>query len=218
MKQSNIRRLASLTVLCAITGGAAAQESPWFVRMGATSVQHQSDADIAVGGAAVPGSGLNLSDASALSAEFGYWFTPSVALRGLVGFPLLKTRAEGRGTLATFGELGEITYAPLVVTATYSFDLGSVKPYVGAGMAYVGITDTKDGALKNLKVDSGFGSVLQVGVDIPIDKTWGVFLDYRKLYWKTKATGTVPAFGGAPAQVDLNPSPSAVTIGVSMRF
>lgn len=165
----------------------------------------------------MPGAALSLSDSTTLAAEIGYWLTPSVALRGLVGVPP-TTRAEGRGSLAPFGTLGEITFAPLIFTATYSFDLGAIKPYVGAGITYVHILNTKDGALTNLKVDSGFGSVLQVGLDIPIDKSWGVFLDFHKLYWKTKATGTVPAFGGAPAQVDLNPSPSVVMIGISKRF
>lgn len=120
--------------------------------------------------------------------------------------------------MAGLGQLGEIKFAPVMFTGTYSFDLGTIKPYIGGGIAYIHILEKKDGAVAGLGVESRFGGVLQAGVDIPIDKSWGVFLDFHKLYWKTKATGTVPAFGGAPAQVDLNPSPSVVMIGISKRF
>ena len=217
MKPLNIRKLTCLAVLCGIGGGVSAQESPWFVRVGAAAIQYQSDADITVGGGPVPGAALNLSDSTTLAAEIGYWLTPSVALRATVGIPP-STRIEGRGTVAGLGQLGEIKFAPVMFTGTYSFDLGTIKPYIGGGIAYIHILEKKDGAVAGLGVESRFGGVLQAGVDIPIDKSWGLFVDFRKLYWKTKATGTVPAFGGAPAQVDLNPSPSVVMIGISKRF
>ena len=217
MKQLNIRKLTCLAVLCGITGGVSAQESPWFVRAGVASVQYQSDADITVGGGPVPGAALNLSDSTTLAAEIGYWLTPSVALRATVGIPP-KTRIEGRGTVAGLGKLGEIKFAPAMFTGTYSFDLGTIKPYIGGGIAYIHILESKDGAVAGLDVKSRFGGVLQAGVDIPIDKSWGLFVDFRKLYWKTKATGTVPAFGGAPVQATLKPSPFVVMAGVSKRF
>lgn len=217
MKQLKVRKLTCLAVLCGITGAVSAQESPWFVRAGVASIQYQSDADIAVGGGPVPGAALSLSDSTTLGLEFGYWLTPSVALRATVGIPP-STRVEGRGTVAGLGKLGEITYAPAMFTGTYSFDLGAIKPYMGGGIAYIHILESKDGAVAGLDVESRFGGILQGGVDIPIDKSWGLFLDLRKLYWKTKATGTVTAFGGAPVQASLNPSPFVVMAGVSKRF
>lgn len=217
MKPLNIRKLTCLAVLCGITGGVSAQESPWFVRAGVASIQYQSDADITVGGGPVPGAALNLSDSTTLAAEIGYWLTPSAALRATVGIPP-KTRIEGRGTVAPLGQLGEVKYAPAMLTGTYSFDLGAIKPYIGGGIAYIHILESKDGAVAGLDVKSRFGGVLQVGVDIPIDKSWGLFVDFRKLYWKTKATGTAPAFGGAPVKADLKPSPFVVMAGVSKRF
>lgn len=217
MKQWKIRKLACLALLCGIAGAVSAQESPWFVRAGVASVQYQSGADIAVGGGPVPGSALSLSDSTTLGLELGHWLTPSVALRATAGIPP-STRIEGRGTVAALGRLGEIKYAPAMFTGTYSFDLGTIKPYIGGGLAYIHILESKDGAVAGLDVESRFGGVLQVGVDIPIDKSWGLFLDLRKLYWKTKATGTVPAFGGAPVQATLKPNPFVVMAGVSKRF
>lgn len=218
MRKLNIRRLASLAVLCAITGGVAAQESPWFVRVGVASIKYESDATISVPpGSPVPGAAVNLTNSTTLAGELGYWLTPSVAMRATVGVPP-KTRIEGRGSLAPFGTLGEVKFAPAMVTGTYSFDLGTFRPYIGAGIAYIHVLESKDGAIRNLDVESRFGGVLQAGVDIPLDKSWGLFVDLRKLYWKTKATGTVPALGGAPAQGDLKPSPFVVMAGVSKRF
>lgn len=217
MKQLKIRKLTCLAVLCGITGAVSAQESPWFMRAGVASIRYQSDADIAVGGGPAPGAALSLSDSTTLGLEFGYWLTPSVALRTTVGIPP-STSIEGRGTVAGLGKLGEIKYAPAMFTGTYSFDLGTIKPYIGGGIAYIHILESKDGAVAGLDAEGRFGGVLQVGVDIPIDKSWGLFLDMRKLYWKTKATGTVPAFGGAPVQATLKPSPFVVMAGVSKRF
>ncbi len=217
MKQLKIRKLTCLAVLCGITGAVSAQESPWFVRAGVASIQYQSDADITVGGGPVAGSALNLTDSTTLALEFGYWLTPSVALRATVGIPP-STKVEGRGTVAGLGKLGEITYAPAMFTGTYSFDLGTIKPYLGGGIAYIHVLESKDGAVAGLNVESRFGSVLQAGVDIPIDKSWGLFLDLRKLYWETKATGTAPAYGGASVQATLKPDPFVVMAGVSKRF
>lgn len=159
MKPLNIRKLTCLAVLCGITGAVSAQESPWFMRAGVASVQYQSDADITVGGGPVPGAALNLSDSTTLAAEIGYWLTPSAALRATVGIPP-KTRIEGRGTVAPLGQLDEVKYAPAMLTGTYSFDLGAIKPYIGGGIAYIHVLESKDGAVAGLDVKSRFGGVL----------------------------------------------------------
>jgi len=104
------------------------------------------------------------------------------------------------------------------LTGTYGFDLGAIKPDIGSGIAYIHILESKDGAVAGLDLESRFGGVLQADVDIPIDKSWGLFVDFRKPYWKTEATGTVPAFGGAPVQASLKPSPFVVKVGGSKRF
>jgi outer membrane protein len=140
-----------------------------------------------------------------------------VSLRTLVGLPT-STKVEGQGSLAAFGKVGELTYGPLMLTGTYEFNLGPVRPYLGGGIAYIKVLKSSDGAITNLDAESGFGSVFQAGLNMPIDKTWGVFLDLRRLKWNSKATGVVPAAGGAPAQAKLKLTADVVLLGVSKQF
>lgn len=56
------------------------------------------------------------------------------------------------------------------------------------------------------------------GVDVPLSNGWGLFLDIKKIYVKTTARGTVPAFGGPPAEASIRLNPLLVHAGISWRF
>lgn len=150
--------------------------------------------------------------------EFGYRFTPEWSAGLTIGYPPTAT-IQGEGTAAALGTVGEATYAPAVLTLQYQFNTsGTFKPYVGAGSVYYAILDTNDGALAGLEVENAWGSVLQAGVEYEASKKMDVFVDVKKIFLDTTATGSVTAFGGAPATADVTLDPLVVHVGAVFNF
>ncbi|WP_158290010.1 OmpW family protein [Ramlibacter sp. WS9] len=209
-------RNAALAGLLMLPGLALAQSpNPWWVHVGPVNVTFHTSADVSLGGAAVPGAGLAASSNTTLGLEVGYDLTPNLAARVTVGVPP-TTRITGTGPLAGAGELGRLKYGPAVASLTWAFDgMGAVRPYLGAGINYTIVLASKDGVITSLDAKNAFGGVLQAGVDLPLDKRWGVFLDVKKIFLKTTATGMV---GPAPANASVRLNPLLVHAGVSYRF
>jgi outer membrane protein len=124
----------------------------------------------------------------------------------------------GKGGPVDGLQLGRVKYGPAVLSAHYHFNVGSLKPYVEAGINYTTVLNSKDGAVAELDVKNARGGVLQAGVDMPVSDDWGLFLDVKKIYLKTSARGTVPAFGGPPAQARIRLVPLLIHAGIGWRF
>jgi outer membrane protein len=135
-----------------------------------------------------------------------------------VGLPPTTT-LTGKSTLAVGGELGKATYGPAVLSLTYGVgQWGSIKPYVGAGIVYNIVFKTKDRFITDFDAKNTFGTALQVGFEVPLEGGWSIGLDARKIFLKTKASGTVPAFGGAPVNADIKLNPLVIFASVGKRF
>jgi outer membrane protein len=212
---------ALMVTLLAASSGVLAQSptaesaGPWSVHVGPVSVHFHPKAEVSLGGAVIPGAGVEASSNVTLGLEVAYAVNPNLAGRLTIGVPP-TTKLTGTGPLAGAGELGQIKYGPAVLSLTWAFDgLGPVRPYVGGGVNYTMVLETKDGAITSLDAKSAFGSVLQAGVDVPIDPRWGLFLDVKKIFVKTSATGLV---GAAPASASVPLDPLLVHAGIQYRF
>lgn len=197
---------------------ASAQTSPWTVRLGAVHVRFSAQADVQVNGAPVPGADASASSNNSLGLELSYDIAPRWTARFLIGVPPTTT-LTGTGALASAGTLGKVKYGPAVLSATYTLlDSGPVRPYIGAGLNYTVVFKSQDGFISNLDVKSAFGTVLQVGAEIPLESGWSIGLDARKIFVKTKADGMLPAFGGAAAHADVRLDPLVVFASIGKRF
>lgn len=206
-----------LAAVACVPGLAHAAEPNWWLHAGPVHVGFNTQATISAAGSVLPGADARASSNTALGLEVGYAVTDAVVVALTVGVPP-TTRLVGRGGPPDGFELGRVKYAPAVFSAHYHFDLGSVRPYVGAGVNYTRVLKSKDGLVAQLDVKSAWGSVLQAGVDVPLSGRWGLFLDVKKIFLKTDASGVLPAFGGAPAQATIRLDPLLVHAGVSWRF
>ena len=129
----------------------------------------------------------------------------------------------GSGPLAGAQLVDDAIILPANVTLKYHFDLGGVKPYIGAGPAHFFIFSEGVGAsartLGATRVDlsNEFGLALQAGMDIPLnDKGLGFSLDAKRYFVGT----TARFFAGntVALQTKHKLDPWVISGGVSYRF
>ncbi|SIR32246.1 outer membrane protein [Rhizobium sp. RU20A] len=204
-----------MTSSSALPAIARADDSNFFLRLGPATIMPSEGADITAGGAPVSGGSIRLKNHTTGTIEFGYNFTPKLAISFTGGYPP-TIDIYGEGVLAGLGRLGGMTYGPSTLTAQYRFtDFGKFQPYVGAGPLFMFVFDNKDGAMSNVKVKPAIGAAIQVGFDYMVTEKWGVYLDFKKSYLRTKATGSL---GGAPVSADVKLDPAVIGAGLTFRF
>jgi outer membrane protein len=77
---------------------------------------------------------------------------------------------------------------------------------------------SKDGAIQQLDAKNGWGSALQAGLNVPLSQRFGLFVDVKKVFVKTTATGFLAADGGAPVKAETTLNPVLIHLGVSAKF
>jgi outer membrane protein len=198
------KTLARLTLALAATASLAlppaaqAQEGPWHVRVRALNLDPAND----------DSTGLDLSVNSKVFPEvdISYFFSPEFSAELVLTYPQKHTVKAGST------EIGSLKHLPPTFTAQYHFTgLGSFVPYVGAGINYTRFSsvDLPDGV--SIKKDS-WGAALQVGVDVPIDKTMSFNFDVKKVQIATDVSA-----GGAPLG-EFKVDPLLVGVGLGWRF
>lgn len=112
---------------------------------------------------------------------------------------------------------------PATVTAKYHFDLGAVKPYVGAGAAYFLWVGDKPGAatlplgVTETNLSNEFGVALQTGFDVALnDKGLGLSLDVKRYFIDTTARWFVGNTLAIETEHKLDPW--VVSAGIAYRF
>lgn len=188
----------------------------FFIHLGPIGIFTAESGKISVGGALVPGATISVDPQVTAGFEIGYFLTRNWAIAYSGGFPP-KAAIDGDGTAAGLGTLGSVIYGPSALLAQYHFrDWGMFQPYIGVGPVYMLIFDNNDNSVTNLKVDNAVGAAVQVGADIMFDQNWGLYVDVKKTYLRTKARGTV--FGGVPMSTDVTLDPLFVGAGLTYRF
>lgn len=112
---------------------------------------------------------------------------------------------------------------PATVTAKYHFDLGGLKPYVGAGPAYfLWVADDPGAATVPLGVtetnlSNELGLALQAGFDLPVnDKGLGISVDVKRYFIDTTARWFVGNTLAIETEHKLDPW--VISAGLSYRF
>ncbi len=112
---------------------------------------------------------------------------------------------------------------PATFTLKYHADLGTVKPYVGAGPAYFIWIDEQPGAatlplgVTDLRMSDEFGIALQAGVDIPLnDNGLAISIDAKRYFIDTTARWY--AGDTLAIQTEHKLDPWVVGAGLAWRF
>ncbi len=173
----------------------------------------------AIGAPATSDSRASDSVVPTLAVE--YFFSPNFSVETICC--VTPHDVTGKGGLAGAKLVDNAIILPATVTLKYHFDLGAVKPYVGAGPAHFFIFSEDVGAdaaaLGATRVDlsNRFGLALQAGMDIPLnDRGLGFSLDAKRYFVDT--TASFYAGNTLALRTDHSLDPWVVSGGLSYRF
>lgn len=151
-----------------------------------------------------------------------YFVTDNVSIETIAG--ITQHDVDATAGLPAVAELvSNAKLVPATVTAKLHFDLGGVKPYVGAGPAYFLWVGDKPGAatlplgVTRTDLSDEFGVALQTGVDVPLNDTGlALSVDVKRYFIDTTARWYV---GNTLAIETVHKlDPWVVSAGLAFRF
>jgi outer membrane protein len=196
------KQIIAAAVLMALgTGVAMAQaskEGPWMVRVRAVNLDMANKNGTVV-------AGLNVNDKTIPEVDISYFLDKNIALELVLTVPQKQDVRIGGATLGTFKHL------PPTLLVQYHWDMGSFKPYVGAGVNFTKISSVKLPAPLSLEGHST-GLAVQAGVDIPMGNGMYFNFDVKKVQIRTDVFSAGTSLG------TLKLDPLLVGVGIGWRF
>jgi outer membrane protein len=114
------------------------------------------------------------------------------------------------------GKFGAVDFGPVILTGVYRLpERLRIRPYVGAGGAHVFILGNHDAAVTRLKVHDNWAFVLQAGFEFRLNNSWGLFVDYKRLWLYLNAEGLLAK---APVRARETLDPDLVSVGFKFHF
>ncbi|MCE2998742.1 MAG: outer membrane beta-barrel protein [Betaproteobacteria bacterium] len=192
---------ATVALAFAVTGGVAqAAQGDWLARARVINISPDASS-----------SALNLdaSNETTLELDFTYFVTRNIGLELILATKRHTITSNGAG-------IGDVSLLPPTLTVQYHFapDSPSFRPYVGAGINYTRFYDINllNGAATVDK--SSWGGAIQLGADFPINKTFFINVDVKKIWIDTDVK--LIATGATAANFKINPV--IFGLGVGMKF
>ncbi|HEX5342211.1 MAG TPA: OmpW family outer membrane protein [Duganella sp.] len=196
---------AVLAALVLVSGAAAAQESPWLVRVRAVHLDPADKSD-PVGGTGASDR-IGVSNKTIPELDVSYFFTKNIAAELVLTYP------QKHDVTLDGAKIGTVKHLPPTLLVQYHFLPGETfRPYVGAGVNYTTFSGNKllNGAA-SLEHDS-VGLALQAGADVALDKHWSLNFDLKKAQIRSDVL-----IGGAKAS-RVKIDPVMLAVGVGYRF
>jgi len=169
---------AALLVGGATTPAMAYEAGDWVARAGLHYVDPKSDNHDTVG----------VEPSGGLTGSISRFLTPQFAMEMLVAAPF-----EHDITLNGSGDtVASTQHLPPTLSLVWYPEVGGRwHPFIGAGLNYtLFFNEDTEGALagSKLELDDSFGVAAVAGVDVDIDRHWGLALDLRYMDIDTDAT------------------------------
>ena len=150
-----------------------------------------------------------------------YFPVNHIAIDASISTPA-TTDNEPAGSLAGTPNLGDDEFVLGTIGASVHPFSGAIRPYVGGGLALQFTTQERDGLAVGLNVPNAHGPYANAGVKFALGKRLDVFVDARKAWYTTRASGKLPldatytTFADVVANARLDPF--TVQLGLSTRF
>jgi len=156
----------------------------WMIRLRGVHLNsaNKDHTDNGLGG----NNGLRINNKWLPEVDVTYFFTPNVAVEGVLTWPQKHRVTYLDQTSSTRQDLGSLKELPPTLMLQYHFtDIasGAIKPYVGIGMNYTRFSSVDLGGA-SVKRNS-VGMALQAGVDFAVTKGFSLNLDVKKVWMST---------------------------------
>jgi outer membrane protein len=147
-----------------------------------------------------------------------WFFTGRVSLE--VKAAVLATEMRLRTVQGDFVgtvNVGSVNMIPVTALVQWHpFEEGSLRPYVGAGVAHIFVEDIDaEGLIPRTEFSNPTGLVVDGGLRLVLSDRWSLTGDAR--YVPIETSGNV-RFGGGESEADLDVRPLVVGFGVAYRF
>lgn len=196
----NKTMMAAALGLLMAGGQALAQtagDSPWLVRLRATHLDMANKTDVAT---------LSVNDKTIPEIDISYFFSPNLAAELVLTVPQKQKVSLGGADAGTFKHL------PPTLLLQYHFThFQGFKPYVGAGINYTKISSVRLAGTYGLEKDS-WGAAVQVGVDVPLSRSWSFNVDLKKVQIQSDVLDAGERIG----RIKLDPT--LASVGIGYRF
>jgi outer membrane protein len=212
----------AVMLVAVLAGGAVHAQSAgsWSVSIGANNIAPEvKSGDLSA--PSLPGTRIDVKDASAGFVTFTYMLTDNVALQTFLGGPY-KHDVVGAGAIDGVGKIGEVRQVSPTVVAQYRFldAKSALRPYVGLGVTYAYFFRERGSgtltALTNpggpptrLDADNAWGVSPQLGAVYAFNDHWYADLSVIKTYIKN----TTHLSTGQSIDAKLDPLSIGLTVG-----
>jgi outer membrane protein len=203
-------------VLLLVGSTVQAQESPFYLELGAGRIALSDSGALQTAGGIMNGGSVTISDSTALAVGLGFYIDRHVAISLTLSLPPPTAYIDSAGSLAKQGRLGSMSYYPATFSVHYHFlPLNRIRPFIGAGVMRLVVLSTEDAALNNLRVESHYGPTVHAGTEIMLSPRVGITLNLQKALLETHATGKL---GQASVDSSLWLNPLILNTGLTFRF
>ena len=221
----------AIPIAFSLCGTAQADSLENAIRLGYAHVSFNIKSGDLTGppGTTPPGLAIGVKDLEVFAMSYERRLSSSWAVQFQAGIPPTLT-AVGAGTGQSVGTVATARIWFPTVMARYTFtDLAVIRPYVAVGATYTFFTDEKpssaytaafQGTSSSIRLKDSWGPYARVGLEYPIDKNWGVNVEYSTFRIKTTATviTQTPGIGAIPRSVDIKDSPRIFGVTVGYKF
>jgi outer membrane protein len=182
-----------------------------FLNVRLTDVAPNAGDPIMSAAGAATGLKADVKDDIKPTIGLSYFLTDKLAVEVIAGTTQHTVKAVGAGTDVAVHKTWVL---PPVVSLQYHPLPGArFSPYVGAGLNYMLFYSGKNQNGFTVDLDNGFGYALQAGADIPINATYSLNLDVKKIWFDTDAK-----INGGALMSKVKLDPLVVSVGFGRRF
>jgi len=204
---------ATLVGITTLAGNALAQVNT--VKAGVIHYQTHAQTSGITGIGVPPGADAQVGHATTVLLTYEREVAPNLGVELVLGWPP-TIKARGAGTVSFLGEV--LTAKNIAPTLLVNYHFGDasarLRPYVGLGVNYTYFADAKTPYGWDVNLSSSWGLAAQAGIDVAIDRQWGLFASMAKVQVKTDLV----AIGAAVLRTTIDFRPVTYAAGVSYKF
>lgn len=221
-KLNRIAILAAGIAASAIPAAAYAQDAgESYVRVGAARTKLVDKGDVFTNGVQDPGAAYATRETFHAVITAGHYLTDMLAVEGSISTPATTNNIPA-GSLAGLPNLGDDEFITASLGASFHPLKGPISPYVGGGIQMQFTTQERDGLAVGLNIPNSHGPYINGGIEYKVNQNWGLFVDVRKAWYHTNASGLLPLdatftnFAQVDAKAELDPL--TIQAGITAYF